>query len=105
MVTKRLFIEETTEGKTGLGTREIWEIDDATMAELGWQRIADTTQPQFNDDVRTYVRPVSLALDHDDPPIDRLTGEARVNGALKPCPVHTTRVFSLCSSCRSWAER
>lgn len=45
MVTRRLFIEETTPGATGPGIRETFEPSESEMADLGWQRIPSTIPP------------------------------------------------------------
>lgn len=98
MTTRRLFIEETTPGATGLGTREVWEPSDSDLAELGYQRIPKPT----------LFEPAGYVADGT--PVYTVTHPAPpepTNGhpVLHPCPLHTNLPSTLCGACRAWDER
>jgi hypothetical protein len=63
---KRLFIEETTPGATGLGVAEVWEPSDEQMAELGWQRIPAPAIPDLVAHTNGHADPDAI----DDPDDD-----------------------------------
>jgi len=113
--TKRIFIEETTSGPTGSGTREVWEPTAEEMRELGWVPkgtvrldIGPNTEALIAAGHRVVAAVESEALrvvekSH----IETTTPETldRLNGIVRPCPLHTNAMVTLCGACNAWNER
>lgn len=93
----RLFLEST-----GAGTRETWQPDEddpedvAAMAELGWVRASGSAH--YEPTSEELKRAADARTDTEPPDADHAA-------VVKPCPVHGTAGYSVCSACRAWNDR
>ena len=116
-MSKRIFIEETTSGPTGSGTREVWEPSTQELAELGlvrmeWVESILETAGEREALARLAlfaVRYVAGIRDPENldalPPLTAIDGDTHVNGIVKPCPLHENATSTLCGACVAWSER